>query len=57
MTKVIGYLLVGFLLSWLSFMIFAGYYMHKRDEVITELLEENKQLRRDKDKLDYRKML
>lgn len=57
MTKIIGYLLLGFLFSWLSFMMFAGYYLHKRDEVITELLEENKRLRKTQDSLDYRKML
>lgn len=41
----IGGLLVGMLITWGSNILFISWYLKERDEVITDLMAENKSLR------------
>lgn len=40
----IGGLLLGMLITWGSNILFIGWYLRERDEVITDLMAERKQL-------------
>lgn len=58
----IGGLLVGMFITWGSNILFISWYLRERDQVITELMEENKILlkregRRIGDKGDSRKRI
>lgn len=44
MKLLVGAVLFGFMFAWGSFILFTGWYLRERDEIITELLEERKQL-------------
>lgn len=52
MKILIGGILLGMLITWGSNILFIGWYLKERDEVITDLMGENKALREKAKKWD-----
>lgn len=52
MKILIGGIMLGVLIAWGSSILFIGWYLKERDEVITDLMAENKALRNKSEKWD-----